>query len=68
MIESHEVVAFFQSFLETVDLGFVQMPRLTLIAAAMILVGLGLRRSLLSLAGVSVIFAHYLAGTFSEFL
>lgn len=48
------------SLLAVVDLGFMEVPTMILLAVTLCLFGLGFRKSLLSYGGVSVIFAYYI--------
>lgn len=57
MNELYELLAILTN---VVDLGFVELPVYVLIFFILILLGLGLRRSWLSLCGVFLIFAYYI--------
>ena len=56
----NELYELFGILKKTVDLGFIELPVYVLIFLVLILLGLGLRRSWLSLSGVFLIFAYYI--------
>jgi len=60
MFELHDIKSLLNNLLEVVDLGFMAMPTIIFLSAAIVLFGLGLRKSWLSFTGIFVIFTYYL--------
>lgn len=53
-----EIVDILRSLSGTVDLGFFEVPMFVAVSAMLVLLGLGLRKSWLTLSGVFITFAY----------
>ena len=55
----HQIREILGSLADVVDLGFAEVPMFIAISAVLVLLGLGLRKSWLSMGGVVISFAFY---------
>jgi hypothetical protein len=59
MFELHDINSLLNNLLEVVDLGFMAMPTIIFLSAALVLFGAGFRKTWLSFTGIFVIFTYY---------
>ncbi len=66
MFELHDIKSLLDNLLEVVDLGFIAMPTIIFLSAALVLIGAGFRKTWLSFTGIFVIFTYYFLIRISE--